>query len=124
MPTEDRLYPSDLTREQFELIRPLLESARKKTKPREVDLFYVFNAVLYLLKTGCQWRMLPKEYPKWRTVHEYFTIWRRPRLDQEQSLLEQVLKKIGWRGPMSTGAERADQLFNHRRTKCEEHRFG
>ena len=65
MPTEDRIYPSDLTREQFEVIRPLLGSVRKKTKPRAVDLFHVFNAVLYLLKTGCQWRMLAKEYPKW-----------------------------------------------------------
>ncbi len=50
-----------MTREQFEVIRPLLESARKKTKPREVDLYYVFNAVLYLLKTGCQKSILSGE---------------------------------------------------------------
>ena len=123
MATEDKIYPSDITREQFEAIRPLLESARKKTKPRKVELFHVFNAVLYLLKTGCQWRMLPKEYPKWRTVHEYFTIWRTRQSDQEQSVLERVLKKIGWRGPMSTGAEREERLFNRRRAKREEHRF-
>nr|WP_090720400.1 IS5 family transposase [Nitrosomonas sp. Nm166] len=91
---DNRIYPSDLTREQFETVRPLLEAARKKTKPRKIDLFHVFNAVLYLLKTGCQWRMLPKEYPKWRTVHEYFTIWRTPQQGQEHCLLEQVLKKI------------------------------
>lgn len=109
----DKIYPSDLTREQFETIRSPLETARKKTKPREIDLFHVFNAVLYLLKTGCQWRMLPREYPKWRTVHEYFTIWRTPQQGQKQCLLEQVLKKIGWKGPLSTGAKREDQLFNH-----------
>ena len=47
-------YPSDISPEQFEQIRPLLESVRKRTKPRTVDLYEVFNAVLYLLKSGCQ----------------------------------------------------------------------
>ena len=93
MPTDDKIYPSDLTREQFDRIRPQLESARQRTKPRRVDLYDVFNAVLYLLKTGCQWRMLPKEYPKWRTVHEYFTIWRSTESESGQNLLEEVLKK-------------------------------
>jgi len=50
-------YPSEISREQFELVRPLLESAKKKTKPRKYDLYDVFNAVLYVLKSdvsgGC-----------------------------------------------------------------------
>ncbi len=86
-------YPSDISREQFEQIRPLLESMRKKTKPRTVDLYEVFCAVLYLLKSGCQWRMLPGEFPKWRTVHSYFAQWSKS--DQDGvSLLERALKKI------------------------------
>jgi transposase len=64
-------YPSDVSREQFEKVCPLLEGVRKRTKPRIVDLYEVFNAVLYLLKSGCQWRMLPDGFPKWRTVHSY-----------------------------------------------------
>jgi transposase len=44
-------YPSDISREQFELVRPLLEGVRKRTKPRTVDQYEVFNAVLYLLKS-------------------------------------------------------------------------
>ncbi|WP_200844096.1 IS5 family transposase [Pantoea sp. 18069] len=84
-------YPSDISREQFEIIKPLLESARKKTSPRRVDLYEVFCAVLYLLRSGCQWRMLPEEFPKWRTVHSYFAIWSEPR--EGGSLLEQALKK-------------------------------
>ncbi|WP_197388743.1 IS5 family transposase [Ralstonia pseudosolanacearum] len=76
---------------QFEAIRALLESARKKTSPRRVDLYEVFCAVLYLLRSGCQWRMLPEGFPKWRTVHSYFSIWSEPR--EEGSLLEQALKK-------------------------------
>ena len=54
-------YPSDIKREQFEAIRPLLESARRKTAPRKVELYEVFCAVLYLLRTGCQWRALPSD---------------------------------------------------------------
>ncbi|GFR22511.1 hypothetical protein TNCT_505931 [Trichonephila clavata] len=57
-------YPSDISREQFEKIRPILESSRKKTRPRELDLYDVFCGVLYVLKSSCQWRMLPKEFPK------------------------------------------------------------
>ena len=83
-------YPSDISREQFETIKPLLESARRKTAPRRVDLYEVFCAVLYLLRSGCQWRMLPEEFPKWRTVHAYFAIWSEPR--EGRSLLEQALK--------------------------------
>lgn len=86
-------YPSDITREQFSEIEPLLLSARKKTAPRKLDLYDVFCAVLYLLKTGCQWRLLPKDFPKWRSVHAYFQIWSE-RVNDKPSLLEQALKKI------------------------------
>ena len=112
-------YPSDIKREQFEVIRPLLESARKKTAPRRVELYEVFCAVLYLLRTGCQWRALPSDFPKWRTVHAYFAIWSEPR--EGGSLLEQALKKSGWRGPRETGAQRLQRVLDHRRAEREEH---
>lgn len=59
-------YPSDISPEKFELIRSLLESARKITRPRTVQLYEVFCAVLYLLRSGCQWRALPSDFPKSR----------------------------------------------------------
>jgi transposase len=99
-------YPSDITREQFETIRPLLESTRKKTKPRTVDLYDVFCGMLYVLKTGCQWRALPHEYPKWSTVYAYFQQWSEQEKGQK-SILEQVLKKIRWRGAYVQWTERA-----------------
>jgi len=105
-----KTYPSDVSREQFEAIRPFLESARKKTKPRSVDLYDVFCGVLYLLKSGCQWRMLPSDFPKWRTVHEYFQIWSQKEIYKQKSLLEEVLKKIGWRGSYKTWTERQNEL--------------
>ncbi|PAL00270.1 DDE transposase, partial [Lentilactobacillus parakefiri] len=52
-------YTSNITQQQFELIRPALENFRKRTKPRKYDLYEVFCAVLYVLKTGCQWRQVP-----------------------------------------------------------------
>ena len=68
-------YPSDISREQFARILPTLESARRRTKPRIVDLYDVFCGVLYLLKSGCQWRMLPADFPDWRTCYKYFRQW-------------------------------------------------
>lgn len=114
-------YPSDVSREQFEQIRPLLESVRKKTKPRSVDLYEVWCAVLYLLKSGCQWRMLPTDYPKWRTVHAYFSRWSEPDPDGV-SVLERALKKSGWRGPYQTGAQRMHDILDRGRAEREEHR--
>lgn len=93
-----KTYPSDVSREQFEKIRPMLESARKKTKPRKVDLYDAFCGVLYVLKSGCQWAMVPSDFPKWRTVYNYFQIWNEQK-DDQPSVLETVLKKISWRGP-------------------------
>ena len=106
-----KTYPSDISREQFKRIRPLLESARKKTKPRTVDLYDIFNALLYLLKSGCQWNMLPSDYPNYKTVHWYFRIWKEED-EKGKSTLDRCLKKIGWRGPTKTGAQILNELFN------------
>lgn len=104
-------YPSDVSREQFEKIEPILLSARKKTRPREVDLYDIFCAVLYLLKSGCQWRMIPSDFPDWRNVYAYFRIGSYKEKDK-QSLLEQVLKKMSWRGPKQQWSEYEDKLLN------------
>ncbi|XVJ71360.1 MAG: IS5 family transposase [Rhizobacter sp.] len=85
-------YASDISREKFEQIEPLLRSVRKATKPTKVDLYEVFCAVLYLLRTGCQWRFLPSEFAKWTTVYAYWRKWSEP--DQDGvSVLERALKK-------------------------------
>ena len=87
-------YPSDITREQFALVKNELESAKKETKPREIDLYSVFCAVLYLIKSGCQWRMIPSDYPKKGIVRYYYDVWSKKREDGS-SVLTDVLKKIG-----------------------------
>jgi len=88
-----KIYPSDISREQFQIILPLLEGARKQTSPRKTDLYDVFCAVLYVLDNGCTWRAIPGDFPNSNTVYYYFKIWKEPR--QDGSLLEQALKKIG-----------------------------
>jgi len=104
-------YPSDISREQFKKIEPLLLGARKKTRPRKLDLYDIFCAVLYLLKSGCQWRMLPSDLPDWRSVYAYFRIWSEKK-EQETSLLEQILKKISWRGSYQPGSEYENKLLH------------
>lgn len=115
-------YPSDISPEKFEHLRPLLESARKTTRPRSFDLYDVFCSVLYLLRTGCQWRALPSDFPKWCAVHSYFEIWSEPR--EGVSLLEQALKKSGWRGPKETGAQRLKRVLDRGRAEREKHGHG
>lgn len=88
-----RQYPSDITREQFEVIREDLEGAKKRTRPRKVDLYDVFCAVLYVVKGGIQWRMLPADYPNWKLVYYYFTVWSKAD-ENGVSLLDVVLKKL------------------------------
>ena len=86
-------YSTDITREQFNKIFPILDGAKKKTKPRTLDLYDVFNGLLYVVKTGCQWRNLPKEYPDFRSVHSYFRKWSEIKKGETESILDKVLKK-------------------------------
>ena len=115
-------YSSDISREQFARILPCLESARRRTKPRTVDLYDVFCGVLYLLKSGCQWRMLPTDFPDWRTCYKYFRQWSERPDPAKYSILEQILKNIGWRSPAKQWSERTDQLLYLGLPERQEHR--
>ena len=69
-------YPSDLSDEEWTILKPLLSSAEKRGRPPKWPLRPVANAVFYLLRSGCSWRMLPREYPPWQTVYYHFRRWR------------------------------------------------
>ena len=71
-----RACPTDLTDAQWALLAPHLPIARSGGRPRRVDLRAVVDAILYLLRTACQWRMLPSDFPPWGTVCWYFRRWR------------------------------------------------
>jgi putative transposase len=68
-------YPSDLTDEQWEIVRPLIPVSRVG-RPREVDMREVLNAIFYLDRAGCQWDMLPHDFPPKSTVSDSFAQWR------------------------------------------------
>ena len=68
----DKLYDTDLTDAAWTLIAPMLPAARPGGRPRKINIRAVLNAIFYLLRTGCQWRLLPREFPGWSTVYHYF----------------------------------------------------
>jgi putative transposase len=70
------LYPSDLSDREWEIFAPLIPPAKSGGRPRKWPRRKILNAVFYLLRSGCQWRMLPREFPPWSTVHHYFRLWR------------------------------------------------
>jgi putative transposase len=74
MPNE--VYSTDLTDAAWALIAPLVPAARTGGRPRTTDIRGVLNAIFYLLRTGCQWRLLPREFPAWGTVYHYFRTWK------------------------------------------------
>ncbi len=74
-----RRYPTDLTNHQWAIIEPLLpetEPVAPGGRPRVHAKREIVNAILYLTRSGCAWRMLPADFPHWRTVYGYFAQWR------------------------------------------------
>src|SRR5512144_2719206 len=69
-------YASDLTDREWAVIEPLMPAAKRLGRPRETDLRAVLDAILYIVRSGCQWRMLPKDFPPFTTVQGYFYHWR------------------------------------------------
>ncbi|MBU4529390.1 MAG: transposase [Alphaproteobacteria bacterium] len=69
-------YASDLSDREWALIAPLLPGPKPVGRPRVANLREVANAILYMVSTGCQWRMLPKDFPPFTTVQNYFYAWR------------------------------------------------
>ena len=69
-------YSSELTHDQWELLLSLLPPSKPGGRPRQVDLMLVMQGILYILVSGCAWRLLPKDYPPPSTVYYYFKQWR------------------------------------------------
>ncbi len=70
------LYPSDLTNHQWNHIKDLIPPPKTGGRPRSLDMRLVLNAMIYVLVGGIQWRMMPREYPNWKSVYHYFRQWR------------------------------------------------
>ena len=92
---EGRRYASDLADAEWGLIEPHMPAAKPLGRPREIELRAVLDAILYIARTGCQWRMLPKDFPPFTTVQGYFDDWR------DDGLFEKInfallLQARGW----------------------------
>ena len=70
------LYPCDLTDAEWALLAPLLPAPARRGRPRAWPLRLLVNALFYVLRTGCAWRYLPREYPPWQTTYATFRQWR------------------------------------------------
>ena len=65
-------YPSDLTEQPWKLIEDLIPAAKPGGRPREVSMREVLNAIMYVLRSGCAWRLLPHDFSKWNIVYYDF----------------------------------------------------
>jgi putative transposase len=74
--SQRKKYPTDLSDEQWEVLKRHLPAPNKRGAPRTVNLREIMNALLYLSRAGSQWRMLPHDLPPWQTVYDYFKRWR------------------------------------------------
>src|SRR5271169_2110700 len=79
-------YASDVTDQEWAQIEALLPPPKRLGRPRTTALRAVVNALLYLLTTGCQWRLLPKEFPPFSTVQRFFYLAGRRVVADDQSL--------------------------------------
>jgi len=68
-------YPTDLTDDEWRVLEPLIPAAKPGGRPRSVEIREMVNAIRYLLRAGCAWRLLPHEFGVWQTVYAYFRAW-------------------------------------------------
>lgn len=70
-------YPTDLTNRQWSAIAPMIPDASPGGRPRKADKRAIVEAILYFLRAGCAWRLLPHDFPPWQTVYYYLRRWER-----------------------------------------------
>ncbi len=91
------VYSSDLSDAEWAILAPLIPAAKPGGHPRTTDMRAVCNAIYYQLKSGCQWEMLPKEFPPSSTVYAYYRKWQRRGVWEQlnHALRDQVREQMG-----------------------------
>ena len=79
-------YPTDLTDAQWRRVEPLVPQSRHYGRHRKHEMREVLNAIFYVLRSGCAWRMLPHDFPPWQTVYYYFRRWTRDGIFESMNL--------------------------------------
>jgi transposase len=98
-------YPSDLNDKEWQVLDALVPAVKSGGRPSDHEHREIVNAILYVLRTGCQWRALPHDLPPWKTVYTYFRIWR---LDGtwkriHETLRRKVRRSVGKHSEASAG---------------------
>lgn len=94
-------YPTNLSDSQWQVIKEFLNDNRR----RKYELRTIVNGILYLVKTGCQWRMLPSDFPKWQLIYYYFNLWKEKGIIEniQYYLVKQIRKLQGRQEQPSVG---------------------
>ena len=87
---EGKRYPSDMTDDEWATLEPLIPAAKPGGRHRCANMREVVNGICYVLRGGIPWRILPKEFPPWKTVYHYFRLWR---LDGTWEMLNTKLRE-------------------------------
>lgn len=97
-------YASDVTDKQWQVIEPLI-TYKGYCRPRTHKLREILNGIFYILRSGCQWRMLPKDFPPWKSVYDNYYRWRiNGTWDRVHDVLrDKVREKVG-KSPVPTVA--------------------
>lgn len=94
-----RAYTSDLSDDEWVLLAPLIPPAKPGGRPRKHDMREVLNAIFYILRGGCAWRLLPHDFPPWQTAYHYLRLWRK------SGLWEQIHNQLRERVRVLAGRE-------------------
>ena len=98
-------YPSDLTDAEWAILEPLVTPGKQAGHPQMLELRRIVDAALYLLRTGCQWRALPREFPPWPTVFYHYAKWRTlGTWERVKANLREHQRLAGGRKPQPTAA--------------------
>jgi len=85
-----RHYPTDLSDAEWNYIQPHMPAPKEHGRPRIHSPREILNAIFYVLRSGCQWRLLPHDFPRWPTVYYYFRAWR---LDGTWERINQAIRE-------------------------------
>ena len=96
-----RSYSTDLSEEEWAILQPLVPQAKPGGRPRTHQTRELLDAIFYVVRSGCAWRLLPHDFPPWQTAYHYFRVWRidgtweriHATLRQLSRLKEKVAKK-------------------------------
>ena len=97
MTKSHQAYPTDLNDSEFDVLVPYLPEPKATGRPREHSWRIILNAIFYIVRSGCAWRMLPHDLPPWKTIYHYFRLWRKDGTWERMNaaLREAVREKAG-----------------------------